>query len=224
MRKLFILISVIAFISCDSVTNNWITIRNSPRFSFVFDFAYRNRESVYLDSAITLLNDSLSISKNLWLRISDDTTELVKINEFQYEALIRKSSIVIYNTNLNQLKYIDSIYSNPSAIDSVVSNFIHNIEWGGYYIYSDTLSTKADWKSLFNAIDKAKTAYQSERDRYAITKFGIKFKKVDEIQKREIIKKIRLPIAIYFRDPFPPPPPLTDVELHRLMENNNTEK
>jgi hypothetical protein len=224
MKKLLLLLSILVTISCDSGKNYWTAIKNNPRFSSVFDFAYLNRESVYLDSSIVLLNDSLSINKNFWLRISDDTIRLVKIHDYKYEVLIRKSAIVIYNINLNQLKYIDSIYSNQTAIDSMISNFIHNIEWGGFYIYSDTLSTKDDWKSLFLAIDKAKTAYQLERDRFARDKYGIKFNKIDEIRKNEIIKRIRLPIAIYFKDPFPPPPQLTDDELKELMENLNSEK
>lgn len=216
MKKLFLLLVILIVSACSKDKKRWIEIKENPRFSAIFEFAYNNRESIYLDSAIVILNDSLSIDKNFWLWIHDDSIELIKIdNSVMYK--ISKSRTILYNINSNELKYIDSTYTSQSSIDRLISNFIHKIEWGGFYIYSDTLSNKSDWSSLFSTIDKIVNAYQAERENYALFKYAIEYKKLDNLQKAEVIKKIRMPIAVYFKNPFPPPPPLTDQELNFII-------
>ena len=216
MNKLLSLFILLTCFSCSQDKKQWTILKEKPRFSYIFKFGYDNRESQYLDSAIAILNDSLSLDKNFWLKFHDDTVDMIKMN-YSVAYKIPKSNVLFYNVNLNELKYIDSIYTNQNSIDSIITNFIQKIEWGGFYIYSDTLRVRNDWLSLFSTIDRVANFYQTARENYSISKYGIKYKKINQLQKAEIIKKIRMPIAIYFRHPFPPPPPITDQELKYIV-------
>lgn len=209
MKHLLTLLLALTILSCDSDRKQWIMVKQNPRFSNLFKFSYNSRDSKYLDSAINIMNDSLAIDKNFWLRYHDDTIDMIKIN-FSYAYKIAKSSVIFYNTRLNELTYIDSIYNTQHSIDSVITKFIEKIEWGGFYIFSDTLENKNDWLTLFSTIDKVKFAYQTARENYAFTKYGLEFRNLDQEQKTFIISKIRMPIAIYFRYPFPREPSEND--------------
>jgi hypothetical protein len=220
MKKLILSLTILSFFSCSQDKKQWITVRENPKFATIFKFGYENRTSMYLDSAIAILNDSLLIYKNFWLWIHDDSMELIKVdNSIAYK--IPKSRILLYNINSNEVKYIDSIYTSKSSIDSLISVFIHEIEWGGFYIYSDTLANKLDWSSLFSTIDKAVYAYLIERENYSILKYGIDYQKIDNTKKAEVIEKIRMQIAVYFRNPFPKPPPISDEELNHIFHELN---
>jgi hypothetical protein len=211
MNKILLILIVLVLLSCDRDKSQWIILKENPRFSSIFKFAYDNRESAYLDSAIIVLNDSLSIDRNFWLKFHDDTVDFVDM-DYMAAYKIPKSNVIFYYTNLNELKYIDSTYTAQNKIDSLIKAFIHNIEWGGFFIYSDTLIGKSDWLTLFSTIDKVVDAYQIAREDYALTKYGLKYGDLSQSQIDEVIKKIRMPIAIYFKHPFPPPPPYTDKE------------
>jgi hypothetical protein len=137
---------------------------------------------------------------------------------------IPKGNIVLYDIASNSIKYFDSVYTSPSAIDSIIPDFIHRVPWGGFYIYSDTLKNNKDWISLFLTIKKVVNAYQAERENYSMINFGIKYEKLYDSKKIEIIKEIRMPIAVYFKNPFPSPPPMTDEEFKKIMEELDTEK
>jgi hypothetical protein len=209
MNKILSLLIVLTLLSCDREKGQWTILKENPRFTSIFKFGYDNRESTYLDSVIIILNDSLSNDKNFWLKFHDDTVDFIDL-DYSDAYKIPKRNVIFYNTNLNELKYIDSTYTAQNKIDSVIKEFIRNIEWGGFYIYSDTLKCKSDWLSLFATIDKIAYAYQTAREDYAIVKYGLKYRNIHLSQKAEVRKKIRMPIAIYFKHPFPPPPPLSD--------------
>jgi hypothetical protein len=206
MNKILSILIVLILLSCDRDKRQWTILKENPRFSSIFKFGYDNRESTYLDSAIIVLNDSLSIDKNFWLKFHDDTVDFVDM-DYMDAYKIPKSNVIFYNTNLNELKYIDSTYIAQNKIDSVIKAFIQNIEWGGFYIYSDTLIGKSDWLTLYSTIDRIGYAYQTAREDYALIRYGLKYKNINLSQKAEVRRKIRMPIAIYFKHPFPPPPP-----------------
>jgi hypothetical protein len=218
MNKIVTILLFLTIISCDSDKKQWRETKRISSFSNIFKFAYCNRESAYLDSALIMLDDSLSHSKDFWLWIHDDTIESIKIDHsVMYK--IPKENIVLYNVNSNTLKYIDSVYTSKSAIDSIILNFVHKIQWGGFYIYSDTLVNKDDWSALFSTIDKTVNAYKTERERYSKNKYGIAYKNINDSIKKAVIRSIRMPIALYFKNPFPTPPPLTEEELKKVFED-----
>jgi hypothetical protein len=198
-------------------------MKRHQTFSSIFEFALKNYESNYLNSTVAILNDSLSIDKNFWLWIHDDTIKSIKIdNAIMYK--IPKGNILLYDISSHSIKYIDSVYTSLSAIDSIIPDFIHRVPWGGFYIYSDTLKNNNDWISLFLTIKKVVKAYQAERENYSIINFGIKYENLDYSKKIKLIKEIRMPIAVYFKNPFPLPPPMTDKGFKKIMEELDPEK
>lgn len=74
-------------------------------------------------------------------------------------------------------------------------------------------------RTLFLTIDKAITAYKTEREKYLLDKYGMSYKNIIDSTKMEVMKKIRMSIAVYFRNPFPAPPPLTEEEFKRIFED-----
>jgi len=210
MKKLVLSLTILSFLSCSQNKKQWVAVRDNPRFSTIFKFGYRNRKSIYLDSAIAILNDSLSIDKSSKLWVHDDTIESLKYDN-STDDKIPIRNVIFYNVNLSELKYIDSTYTSQNSIDSLITNFIEKIDLGGFYIYSDTLKNKAEWFPLFSTIDKVVGAYQNARENYSITKYGLNYRKIAKSQKSEVIKKIRMPIVVCFQHPFPPPPPVSTV-------------
>jgi hypothetical protein len=217
MNKIIPIFLILTIFSCHSDRKQWRELKDNCKFSTVFEFALNNRESIYLDSAIVIMNDSLSYDKNFFLRIYDDSIVYIKIdNSINYKLSKRK--VILYNISKDALTYIDSIYTSPFLIDSIISNFIKiTKKWGGFYIYSDTLLEKNDWKKLFCTIDKIKSAYQIERENYSQLKFDMNFKRLENFKKNEVITEIPIAIVVYFKNPFPPPPPMKNLEFNYIV-------
>jgi len=218
MKKYIPLLTLIILIACSTDKKQWQKIKDHPRLSAIFEFADNNRGSMYFDSAISMLNDSIQKDNNFYLRIYDDSIKTIKIDgSVMYK--LSKSNIILSNASNYEFKYIDSIYTSQPSIDTLIKSFLINREIGGFYIYYEGISAKENWIQLFTAIDKVKSAYTTERNRYAVEEYRVAYHKLDNSEKNIIKEKIPLGIVVYFRNPFPEPPPMTTEELQKLTKD-----
>ena len=97
MNKIVTILLFLIVISCNSEKKQWRDLKRINSFSNIFKFAYNNRESIYLDSAIIMLDDTLSHTKDFWLWIHE-AIWLIKNNKLKD----RISSF--YYTNFTELK------------------------------------------------------------------------------------------------------------------------
>jgi len=217
MKKYIPILTLIVSFACSTEKKQWQEIKDHPRLSTIFEFADNNRGSMYFNSAISMLNDSIQEDNNFFLRLYDDSIKTIKIDgSVMYK--LSKSNIILYNASNYELKYIDSIYTTQPSIDSLIYNFLINREIGGFYIYYEGISTNENWIQLYTAIDKVKSAYITERNRYAVEEYRVTYDKLGNSQKKIIKEKIPLGIVVYFRNPFPEPPPITTEELQKLTK------
>lgn len=191
--------------SCIPDRNHFDEYKKAKTFASIFEFAYHNRESAYLDSAIIALNDTLSRDKNFYLRVNDDSIRCIHLNDnICYE--LRKDNVVLYNSNRKVLFYIDSTYTLQSKIDSLISKMITKPRSGAIYLYSDTLTNKESWRDLFSMMDTILNIYNKHRAVYSLKYLKKPYDKLDKNELNDVRSKIRIYLAIYFRHPFPPLP------------------
>jgi hypothetical protein len=189
--------------------------KNATRFVEIFKYAYHNRSAKDYDLALKALQDSLLIEDKFYLRFYEDSIKQIPFGYYQYE--LPKENIVLYNVETNGLIYVDSFYSGQAIIDSVISHNIIGQFNRGIYLYFeyDPEKNKELWNKLFFKIDYLLSIYQEHREEYSLVKQKGQYCKLDQINLEIVKSNIPVRIVIYFRHPFPPPPPM---DSHEYLE------
>ena len=211
MRHLINLtILIFALNSCvtdNSDEKDWSNCKRQATVQAYFNYALNHNSSVYFDSTLTILNDSIKFDRFFFLNYKEDFNMFFK-EKWRGNPEIQKSNVFLIDVNTNSCLYYDTLLTKRDSINKKLHWFMSQGFKHYIWIYSDTLSSKESWVPLFSKIKEIKNEYKLERESFSKKHWQIGYDELDSVKKEQVKEKIPTNMLIFFYHPNPPPPPL----------------
>lgn len=209
MRHLiYLTILIFAFNSCmtdNSDQKDWNNSKQQATIQAHFNYALNHNSSVYFDSTITILNDSIKLDRFFFLIYKEDSNMFFK-EKWGGNPEINKDHVFFIDVNTSNCLYNDTLLTNKGYINKKLHWFISQGFKHFIWIYSDTLSSKERWLPLFGKITEIKNKYKVERDSLSKKLWQIEYDEIDSVKKEQIKEIIPINMLIFFYNPNPPLP------------------
>jgi len=205
---LYLTFLIFTFNSCSTDSNeinDWNECKKQASIQALFNYSLNHTSSAYLDSALRILNDSIKQDSYFGLTYRENSNQFFK--RFMTDCLPREDHVFLININTGKCLYNDTLITAKDSITSKLDWFI-SLGFNHFvYIYSDSISSRKSWISLFGEIKEITNIYNSVRERYSINKWQVEYGKLGPEKQKLVKEEIPISLSIFFSCPYPPSPP-----------------
>lgn len=209
MRLLiYLTVLVLIFNSCvydNSEKKDWHNCKQQATIQAYFNYALNHSSSVYLDSVLMILNDSIKLDRFFFLSYREEPNMFFcKKRNGNWE--ISKENVFLVDANTSNCLYDDTLLMNKDSINKKIHWFISQGFKHFVWIYSDSLSSRKTWITLFSKTAEIKNEYNLEREIFSRKHWQIGYNELDSARKEQVKKEIPINMFVFFYHPNPPPP------------------